>query len=112
MAEQIIVNRTDDIDGTPADTTILFSFDGNDYIIDLNAENARTLRDVFGDWTSHARLANGTVHGNQARPRTPASRERAKAIRTWAHHRGLPVKDKGRISDDIAMQYDNRLGAN
>ena len=44
MAQSTIVYLTDDLDGSDADETIRFAFDGKSYEIDLNKKNASTLR--------------------------------------------------------------------
>jgi hypothetical protein len=49
---QTIVELIDDIDGSKAEETIAFSFDGTSYEIDLSKKNARALRSDIGKWTA------------------------------------------------------------
>ena len=48
MAKKITITLVDDIDGTSsADETVSFSLDGVSYEIDLSADNAGKLREMF-----------------------------------------------------------------
>src|SRR5699024_1154779 len=49
MAERIQVELVDDLDGSPAQSTVTFALDGVTYEIDLNDRNAGQLRSLL-DW--------------------------------------------------------------
>ncbi|MGI8311667.1 histone-like nucleoid-structuring protein Lsr2 [Saccharopolyspora hattusasensis] len=55
MAEKIVVEFVDDIDGSPAEQTVTFSLDGVVYAIDLNAHHAQHLRALLQRYITHAR---------------------------------------------------------
>ena len=57
MAKTVTVNLIDDIDGTRADETVTFGFDGVSYEIDLRSDNATKLRSVFTEWAQAGRPA-------------------------------------------------------
>jgi nucleoid-associated protein Lsr2 len=59
VAQRVTVEITDDIDGTEAAETIAFRVDGTAYEIDLSAENAAKMRQVFGRHIEHARRTTG-----------------------------------------------------
>jgi Lsr2 len=47
MAQKVQTLFVDDLDGSEAEGTVRFGLDGTDYEIDLNAKNARQLRDAL-----------------------------------------------------------------
>jgi hypothetical protein len=105
MAQKVSVQLVDDIDGSPADETILFGLDGTHYEIDLTSEHARALRSDLDRYVKTARKATGSSR-RPARVRTPATDSKNKEIRDWAKKRGLKVNDRGRIAADVVAQYE------
>ena len=61
MAKTVTVNLIDDIDGSCADETVTFSFDGVSYEIDLGCHNAIKLRSELNAWAQAGRPAEATV---------------------------------------------------
>jgi hypothetical protein len=57
MATRITVALEDDLDGGPADETVLFGVGGTAYEIDLNKKNARAFRKQLAPFVEHARRA-------------------------------------------------------
>ena len=55
MAQRTVVSLVDDLDGTEANETVEYALDGVTYEMDLNDENAKQLREVFGPYISAAR---------------------------------------------------------
>jgi len=96
---------TDDLDGTPAQETIQFSISGKYYEIDLSHANADTFREVFQPWIDAARSRNPA----RQLPRSRDSRAESAAIRDWARHTGVDVKDRGRLPSGVKRQYYNRI---
>lgn len=112
MAQKVTVQLVDDVDGTPADSTVEFALDGVSYIIDLSADNAAKLRDSLASFVASARKTGGRkrVTGKPGKPAaTPstADRERNQAIREWARNQGMQVSDRGRIPAEVVEAYDN-----
>jgi len=68
MAQTVIVQLTDDIDGGEADEAITFSLNGKTYEIDLNAKNADRLREAFAPFIDKARLSNRGESKSKVRP--------------------------------------------
>ncbi len=88
MAQKVTVALEDDIDGGPADETLLFGFQGAAFEIDLSGKNARAFR-------KPARRAG----------RTAAGRQRSGDVRAWAKGHGIAVSDRGRIPASVLEQY-------
>lgn len=109
MAQKVQVLLLDDIDGSEAAETVSFSLDGVAYEIDLNADNARAMRDSIAPWIGHARRTAGRAAAAQ---RQSARRSGAKAdgpspseLREWARANGYQVSERGRISEQIREAY-------
>lgn len=55
MAKQTQWTLVDDLDGSPASTTVEFGLDGQSYAIDLSTENAAKLRAALAEFVAAAR---------------------------------------------------------
>ncbi len=107
MVQKVMVTLIDDVDGSPADETVLFSLDGVNYEIDLTTENAAKLRDALAPWVGHARRAGGrrtTARRPRSSGRSGGSGDASK-IREWARANGYTVSDRGRIPAEVAEAY-------
>ena len=103
MAQKVTVALEDDLDGGPAEETVRFGFDGEDYEIDLNGMNASDFREQLAPFIEHARRAG---RGQPRRAiRTAASRQRSGDIRAWAKGQGIAVSERGRIPASVVAKY-------
>ncbi|WP_033289061.1 histone-like nucleoid-structuring protein Lsr2 [Amycolatopsis jejuensis] len=108
MAQKVLVEMVDDLDGTDASQTVPFGLDGVQYEIDLSDANAAALRDEFATFIAAARRVGGrktTVRGASTAP-TAEDRERSKAIRAWAVDNGWAVAERGRIPGEVVSAYE------
>lgn len=106
MAERIVVDLVDDIDGHPAVETVTFGIDGLVYEIDLSVANSVQLRSAFEPYIAAARKVPDprlTQRGLKSR-RIVADQTLAEK-RRWAKDNGWPVADRGRIPDDVLAAY-------
>ncbi|MEC3979910.1 histone-like nucleoid-structuring protein Lsr2 [Amycolatopsis sp. H20-H5] len=113
MAQKILVEMVDDIDGGVANQTVPFSLDGVTYEIDLSEGNAASLRDELARYVATARRTGGrkvrlaagqsAVEGKTV---TSGDRERSRAIRAWAIDNGYPVSERGRIPADVVEAFE------
>ena|SRR6478735_9110998 len=102
MAQKVNIVLVDDIDQSDAEETVAFGLDGKDYAIDLNAKNARGLRDALAPYVAHAR----TVSGRGRRSSAKAANGAAPAeIRAWARENGFDVPDRGRVAAEVREAY-------
>jgi hypothetical protein len=110
MAQKVLVQLVDDLDGTVSDdiTTVTFGLDGANYEIDLTAGNAAKLRNQLGDFVDNARRTGGRVkRGTSPKSVTPAAnREQTKAIRDWARQNGFDLSDRGRIPSNVLEAFE------
>jgi hypothetical protein len=107
MAQRVVVEKTDDTNGKPADETVTFGLDGREFEIDLTTKNAAALRKVFDTYIQHGRR----VGGRRARSAAGTASSRSssdvdtRAIRLWASENGYTVSSRGRIPAEIIEAY-------
>ncbi|ROZ42674.1 Lsr2 family protein [Rhodococcus sp. WS3] len=116
MAEIIIRQLIDDLDGKPIDTglghEVTFSYQGVDYRIDLRPTNADKIEAVFAPYINAAEKVSSA-----GKPRTKTSTaakasgsgrsaEQLKAIRAWAGKNGFDVSPRGRIKAEVIDAFD------
>jgi hypothetical protein len=113
MAQKVIVELVDDLDGTASDdiSTVSFSLDGADYEIDLSGANAESLRASLGEFIAAARRTGGRAKRNTgstkpAASRPAANREQTRAIREWARENGFELADRGRIPANVIDAFE------
>src|SRR5215469_14466215 len=100
MAQKVLVQLVDDLDGTSSSdiSTVTFGLDGVTYEIDLNENNATNLRDHLSEYIASARRTGGRVkRGGSPAGGSGRNREQTQAIREWAKKNGHEVSDRGRI---------------
>ncbi len=105
MATQARYILIDDIDGSNAKETIIFSVGRTNYEIDLNLQHADEFRQALAKWIKHARKVSGrrSVRGQRA---GSAAASDAPAIRAWAKERGIDLADRGRIPTAVREEYE------
>lgn len=110
MAQKVLVQLVDDLDGTAADdiTTVTFGLDGAEYQIDLTENNAAKLRNRLDNFVKAARRTGGRVkRGTAPKAAVPAAnREQTKAIRDWARQNGFELSDRGRIPANVTAAFE------
>ena len=104
------VQLVDDIDGSPATTTIEFSVGGKNYIIDLSEQHADEFNKALAPYIEHARRARrGPANKRKARSSSEAARikrQRNAEIRTWALENGVTVSKRGQLGQDTIAAYE------
>jgi hypothetical protein len=107
VATQTFTRLVDDLDGTKAERTVEFSWDGKSYAIDLSKKNFAAFEKALRPYVEAAR--------NQRRPTSPraTSGRRARsssidlaAVRQWARDNGYTVSDRGRVSRSVVAAYE------
>jgi len=103
MAQKVHITLEDDLDGGDAAETVTFALDGRTYEIDLNAKNAKALRDALAKYVAAARRAGGRSSGVKRRTQVGTS---AREIRDWARSNGHQVPDRGRIPSGVREAFE------
>ena len=103
MAKTTIVTLTDDMDGSKADRTVAFTWNGTSYEIDLSRKNATSFEKTLAPYVDAARK----VRGGSARARSSATRSRTdlSSVRAWAKANGYDVSERGRIAATVVEAY-------
>jgi len=103
MAQRVQVLYSDDIDGSDADGTVTFGFEGVVYEIDLSEKNRAKLEKALGPYISNARRVSGRSKRGGTKARVAAGD--ARSIRSWAQEHGYDVPDRGRIPGSVREAY-------
>jgi nucleoid-associated protein Lsr2 len=129
MAQKVLVENLDDIDGTEAEHVgVEFSLDGVIYNIDLSDANKQALEEVLAPYIDAGRRTGGRLkRGTSASAksarvtsgvapttngRSPGSVDPAQtqAIRDWANRNGYEVKPRGRIAAHVVEAFEEAMG--
>ncbi|QOD05783.1 Lsr2 family protein [Pseudarthrobacter sp. BIM B-2242] len=102
MAQKLVVELIDDLDGSEAHQTVKFALDSTAYEVDLSDTNATELRSILSRFTEKARRTGGR---KQAAAETRTAGPDTKAIRAWALVQGLEINPRGRVPEAIVQQY-------
>jgi nucleoid-associated protein Lsr2 len=115
MAQKVITEFIDDIDGSPAERTFTFAVDGTNYEIDLSTENIAEFKSAIGGFIESARKIKGSSNGRRTRSSGTnngrQSREQTQAVREWARQHGHNISNRGRIPSTIQQAFDQAHAA-
>jgi hypothetical protein len=103
-----IVTLTDDLDGTKADRTVAFSFEGANYEIELSKRNAGALEKALQPYITAARKvrASATTRSRTAGTGTRNTRSDPADVRAWAKANGITVSERGRVAQTVQDAYE------
>lgn len=111
MAERIVRQLIDDIDGTDISEgkggRVEFSVSGVSYEIDLSDANTTKFNKAFKPYIDAAKKV-GSSRGRATKSKGggKASPEHLAAIRAWARKNGHQVSDRGRIKAEIIDAFE------
>ena len=106
MAKQTVVSELliDDLDGSPAERTVRFSWEGVAYELELSKKNAVAFDRVMKPYVSAARRSR-SQRGRRPSGARAGKRDLA-PVREWASQNGFEVSTRGRIAQAIIDAYD------
>jgi Lsr2 len=117
VAQRVVTEFVDDIDGSPAGETVAFALDGVSYEIDLSPEHTEELREVMSVWAGYARRVGGRARRAlreaapaAAAPEIVAVPADSRTVRSWAQANGIPVPVRGRIPGSVREQFEAANG--
>lgn len=114
MAQKILVQLIDDLDGSAVDDieTVDFQLDGAAYKIDLAPENSGRLREILDPFVASARRTGGrgkrdsvVRNGSSGMSVAGYTKEQSRAIREWAKVNGHDLADRGRLPAAVVRAY-------
>jgi hypothetical protein len=110
MAQKVIRQFIDDIDGAEAERTFSFAVDGTHYEIDLSSHNIKEFHEAIAGFVESARKVKASGGGRRVRKTSTSdpgrSREQTQAMREWARQQGHSINDRGRIPASIQQAFD------
>ena len=108
MAKTFIEVRSD-LSGTQSDSvsTTLFSLDGKAYEIDLMPEEKAEFTAALKVYVAKARRAQTAARTAKKSSGSGRSTKEMQAARTWLQFRGHAVADRGRIKNDLWMEWED-----
>jgi hypothetical protein len=106
MARTMTIKITDAIDGSANADGYSFSFDGQDYTIDLSKKNKAEMDKVMKPYLAAATKAQAPRSSRTAPNQANSRRTDLNEIRDWARANGHQVSDRGRIAASVAQEYD------
>lgn len=113
MAQKVIVELVDDLDGTPIKDgkggTVSFALGKKSYDIDLSDANLAKLEEALAPFVNAARPSPGAT-GTAARRGTSRSVRKVSgvdlaAVREWARANGHTVSERGRVPAAVLEAY-------
>jgi len=104
VAQRTQILYVDDIDGSEAEGTVRFGFDGAEYEIDLNKKHSAQFTKAIRPYIDAARKVSSSRR--PARGSRPA-RHNQSDVRAWARSEGLKISDRGRIPADVLARYES-----
>ena len=108
MAKQTVVTEVlvDDLDGSPGERTVHFTWDGTAYEIELSKKNVAAFEKLMRPYVEAARrVRGGQVPGRRSGGGRSARRDLS-AIREWAKQNGFDVSARGRIAASVIDAYE------
>ena len=122
MARELRTVLLDDLDGSDADETFTFEFDGRSYEIDLTTQHADQLEEAFqllDPFVDHLRRVVPRSTKRRTHPRKAIGKKATgrssprldtKAVRAWAWENGIELSDRGRIPANIVDKWRAAIG--
>jgi hypothetical protein len=104
VAQKVVIELSDDLDGSEAVETVTFALDGRSYEIDLNEKNAGKLRKILAPYADAGRRQGGGRRGPK-RIAVGSDRPNPVEVRTWAAAQGIEVAQRGRVPAEVIEKY-------
>ncbi|MDR0365925.1 MAG: Lsr2 family protein [Bifidobacteriaceae bacterium] len=103
MAQRVLVELLDDLDQSPAASTVTFGLDGRTYTIDLNEAHAAELRGFLAPYMAAGRKVSARRRAQQSI--RPAFDFDPAAVRAWADSNGIEISKRGRVPSWVVEKY-------
>lgn len=105
MAQRIITELLDDLDGQPGAETMRFALDGTSYEVELTADKIDEVHRFLGNIISVARKVDAPRAGRPPRAGAGVRDYDPAAVREWARSVGIEVTPRGRLSAATVNDY-------
>lgn len=105
MARKVVTALIDDVDGSEAERTVTFAFEGVSYEIDLSRGNAEAFEGAISPWIEKARKVSNAATRKRGVGRSGGSRVALDDVRRWARENGYEVSERGRVPNAVHDAY-------
>jgi hypothetical protein len=105
VAQKVVIELLDDLDGSEAVETIVFALGGQSYEIDLDEKNAAKLRKALAPFVEAGRKQGGSKRAKTRVPVHSDDHPNPVEVRAWASSQGIEVAARGRVPADIIAKY-------
>jgi hypothetical protein len=115
MATETSTKLLDDLDGSSADRTVTFVWEGVSYELDLSKKNAGKLSKEIAPYVQAGRKVvvsrrRATAKSRDSKQAKASDSESAgsadpAAVRAWAAQNGFEISARGRISTAVVAAY-------
>lgn len=109
MSKEVIIRIRDDIDGSDADETKMFTYDGVHYEIDLSSANVELFDKSMKQFIEASRVVQPLAPAGRSLSKVNKSirgiRAQRRDIRTWAANSGFQVSSRGSIAQAVIDAY-------
>jgi hypothetical protein len=108
MAREVITRLVDDLDGSTAQETVSFAWQGTTYEIDLSKKNASAFEKLLLPYMGSSRRVSGgrRTAAKPAKRAAVSNSDRLAQVRAWAAANGFEVAERGRIAKAVQEAYD------
>ena len=110
MAQKVIVQFLDDMDGSEAVGTLEFTWQGETIQVDLNQEHMDEYNQVFGFLKSIGRVVGKRKRAPYGSKKGTSTVGKTQEMREWLRSKGHDVKDRGRVSADLVRLWERHQG--
>jgi hypothetical protein len=107
VAKKVVTTTeyTDDIDGSKAEGTVAFAFEGSSYEIDLSKSNSRAFEKAMAVYVGHARKVRSVRTKAVGRGKSNGKHDLS-TVREWATANGYAVAPRGRVATEVLEAFD------
>ncbi|WP_034087927.1 histone-like nucleoid-structuring protein Lsr2 [Streptacidiphilus albus] len=105
MAQKVVVELLDDLDGSEAVETIVFALNGQSYEIDLGEKNAGKFRKALAPFVEAGRKQGGAKRGKTRVSVRSGGQPNPVVVRAWASSQGIEVAARGRVPAEVITKY-------
>ncbi len=105
MARKVVVELADDIDGSEANQTVSFGWQGVQYEIDLSDVHAKEFEAAISPYIESGRRVGGRRRRISAQTTGAPDGVDPKAVRQWAAQQGIAINSRGRVPRQLVEQY-------
>jgi hypothetical protein len=106
MTKTMVEQLVDDLDGTPGERTVTFTWDGIAYEIELSKKNATAFEKTLKPYLDVARRVKTKSTSSRRGGAVRGGKRDLSEIRSWAEHHGFEVSSRGRIASSVIEAYD------